>query len=123
MIYVELWFDIERDQDWKITLWQIKDYDFDPLEAPYITLDLNTQNQHKARRVQLEIVQDLKPETIVVANAYMERSRYIIRPKWFECLLSPLGKINFNKAIIESEINFSSLKQQYTIWCKEQVNK
>ena len=120
MIYAELWFDEERDRDWKVTLWQIEEYDFDPMTAPYITLDLNTQNQHKARKVQLDIVKDLKQETTVVANAYMERSRYEIRPRWFENLLSPLGKLDDAKNSTESEINFSDLRQTYRIWHQNQ---
>lgn len=120
MVYVELWFDAEKDQEWKITLWKIPDYDFDPMTAPYLTLETNTDNQHIAREVQLEIVRDLKHyNDVVVANAYMDRSRFQIRPKWFEELLSPIGARKRCRNIpCEKSMILSNIKETYTIWFK-----
>jgi hypothetical protein len=129
MVYVELWYDAEKDHEWKITLWQISDYDFDALTAPYITLDVGTNNQHTARELQLDIIRDLKKQTNVVANAYIDRSRFQIRPKWFEELLSPLGGITDGQA--DSKENrrssrenrsdmLSNIRETYTIWFRTQ---
>lgn len=133
MVYVELWFDAEVDREWKITLWQINDYDFDPFTAPYITLDIGTDNQHIAREMQLGIVRDLKQQTNVVANAYVDRSRFIIRPRWFEELLSPLGgifdndgiQVNTSKKYTKKDKTtmLSYIRETYTIWIRSQVEK
>jgi len=115
LVYVELWFDAEKDHEWKITLWKIANYDFDPLTTPYITLDTGIENQHRAREAQLAIVRDLKKKNeTVVANAYMLRSRFSIRPKWLEELLSPIGHINARPIHPEKELK--NLIQEYTIW-------
>lgn len=132
MIYVELWFDAEVDREWKITLWQISDYDFDPFTAPYITLDIGTDNQHVAREMQLSIVRDLKQQTSVVANAYIDRSRFLIRPRWFEELLSPLGGLFNNELLFNQSKKYtkqdkthmlSYIQRIYTVWVHSQMGK
>lgn len=130
MVYVELWFDAEKDRDWKITLWQIEDYDFDPFTSQFITLNVDTENQHVAREHQLEIVRDLKSQGVkVVANAYIDRSRFIIRPRWMEELLSPIGRIQSGKPSKENSKNLGSngadvstnLRKTYTVWIHTQT--
>lgn len=89
MVYVELWYDAEGDNKWKLTVWYIQDKDFDPFAAEYETLDFSADNIQIAKKKQEEVATTFRQSGCkVIMNNYNPDSFFWLRPKWFEELLA-----------------------------------
>lgn len=88
-VYLELWFDAEKEKGWKITAWYIKDKDFEPFETDYKTMPEIHVSVHAGARHQakLRVVLERKGFKVYVNN-YNPDSYFVVRPAWFERLLA-----------------------------------
>lgn len=94
-IYLEVWFDSEKDNIWKITLWFIDSKDFDPLESDHKTLSKTFTHIHSAVKFQQNLGFIFKERGYkVYMNNYNIKSYFWIRPAWLEIMISnrALGK-------------------------------
>jgi hypothetical protein len=94
MVYVELWYDAEQDQCWKITVWYIDKLDFEPFTTDYHTLTTKIDSVHEGVRIQSRVANELRTigYTKVHMNNYNPKTRFQIRPAWLERLISGHGE-------------------------------
>lgn len=89
MVYVELWFDAEKLNKWKLTVWYIDGKDFDPFTTEYETLENEYLNIHTAKKAQDELVTKIRSCGLrTYTNNYNPDSYFWLRPAWLERLIS-----------------------------------